>query len=119
MLTGGTVLEKSVFYEYLSVASVSLGVPMQFVHCCLETSRAFTPASLTVMGMSEFLGQLPVHDDDEDDEDDEDDGKSPSIAWLRSELFITRVFNPVHPHICRKLTVLTPYKWCISQRICP
>ena len=44
-----TVLEKSVFYEYLSVASVSLGLPIQFVHCCLVTTRAFMPASLTVI----------------------------------------------------------------------
>ena len=29
-----TVLEKSVFYGYLAVASVSLGLPTQFVHCC-------------------------------------------------------------------------------------
>ena len=28
-----TVLEKSVFYGYLAVASVSLGLPTQFVHC--------------------------------------------------------------------------------------
>ena len=61
LLTGGTVipvslvavvptvLEKSVFYEYLTVASVSLGLPTQFVHCCLETTRAFMPASLTVI----------------------------------------------------------------------
>ena len=46
LLTGGTVipvsliavvptvLEKSVFYGYLAVASVSLGLPTQFVHCC-------------------------------------------------------------------------------------
>ena len=27
-----TVLEKSMFYRYLAVASVSLGLPTQFVH---------------------------------------------------------------------------------------
>ena len=40
-----TVLEKSVFYGYLAVASVSLGLPTQFVHCCLAATRAFMPAS--------------------------------------------------------------------------
>ena len=61
LLTGGTVipesliavvptvLEKSVFYEHLRVASVSLGLPIQFLHCRLETMRTFTPASLTVI----------------------------------------------------------------------
>ena len=60
LLTGGTVisvsliavlptvLEKSMFYEYLSVASVFLGLQIQFVNCCLVTTRAFLPASLTV-----------------------------------------------------------------------
>ena len=44
-----TVLEKSVFYGYLTAASVSLGLPTQFVHCCLVATRAFMPASLIVM----------------------------------------------------------------------
>ena len=43
-----TVLEKFVFCDYLGVASVSLGLPIQFVHCCLVTSRAFMSASLIV-----------------------------------------------------------------------
>ena len=33
-----TVLEKSVFYRYLAVASVSLGLPTQFVHCLFSNS---------------------------------------------------------------------------------
>ena len=83
LLTGGTVvpvsliarvptvLEKSVFYKHLSVASVSLGLPIQFVRCCLVTTRAFMPASLTVIPciiveISEFLGQLPVDDNDDE-----------------------------------------------------
>ena len=37
------VLEKSVFYVYLTAASVSLGLPTQFVHCCLVTAIAFRP----------------------------------------------------------------------------
>ena len=78
LLTGGTaipvrliaivptVLEKSVFYGYLATASVSVGVPTQFVHCCFVTARAFMPASLivipyTILEISKFLGQLPVH----------------------------------------------------------
>ena len=72
LLTGGTVipvslpvvptvLEKSVFYGYLAVASVSLGLPTQFVHCCLAATRAFMPASLivipyTILEISKFLG---------------------------------------------------------------
>ena len=36
------VLEKSVFYGYLTAASVSVGLLTQFVHCCLVTARAFT-----------------------------------------------------------------------------
>ena len=56
LLTGGTVipvsliavvpivLEESMFYKYLSVASVSLGLPIQFVHCCFEATTAFMPA---------------------------------------------------------------------------
>ena len=43
-----TVLGKSMFYGYLTATSVSLGLPTQFVHCCLVTSRAFMPASLIV-----------------------------------------------------------------------
>ena len=61
MLTGGTViparliavvltvLEKSVFNGYLIAASVSLGIPTQFVDCCLVTARAFMSASLIVI----------------------------------------------------------------------
>ena len=96
LLTGGTVipvsliavvptvLEKSVFYGYLAVASVSLGLPTQFVHCCLETTRAFMPASLTVipytiLEISKFLSQLPV-------DDDEKCQLNVGIASLRSEL---------------------------------
>ena len=106
LLTGGTVipvsliavvptvLEKSVFYGYLAVASVSLGIPAQFVHCCLVTTRTFMPASLivipyTILEISKFLGQLLVDDDDDDDDDDEDDKKcqlNAGIASLRSEL---------------------------------
>ena len=67
------VLEKSVFYGYLTAASLSLGVPTQFAHCCLVTARAFMPASLilipyTILEILKFLGQLPVDDDDDDDE---------------------------------------------------
>ena len=75
LLTGGTVipvsliavvptvLEKSVFYGYLAVASVSLGLPTQFIHCCLAATRAFMPASLivipyTILEISKFLGQF-------------------------------------------------------------
>ena len=78
LLTGGTaipvsliavvptVLEKSVFYGYLTAASVSVGLPTQFVHCCLVTARAFMPASLIVipyaiLEISKVLGQLPVY----------------------------------------------------------
>ena len=109
LLTGGTVipvsliavvptiLEKSVFYGYLTVASVSLGLPTQFVHCCLVTTRAFMPASLivipyTILEISKFLGQLLVDDDNDDngddDDDDDDDEKcqlNVGIASLRSE----------------------------------
>ena len=97
LLTGGTVtlaslkavvptvLEKSVFYGYLTVASVSLGLPPQFVHFCLKTARAFMPASLiaipyTILEISTFLGQLPV-----DDDDDEKSQLNTGIASLRSE----------------------------------
>ena len=41
-----TVLEKSMFCGHLAVASVSLRLLIQFVHCCLVTARAFMPASL-------------------------------------------------------------------------
>ena len=102
LLTGGTVipvsliavvstvLEKSVFCGYLAVASVSLGLPTQFVHCCLAATRAFMPASLivipcTILEISKFLGQLPVDDDDDDDDDDEKCQLNASIASLRSE----------------------------------
>ena len=104
LLTGGTVipvsliavvptvLEKYVFYGYLAVASVSLGLPTQFVHCCLAATRAFMPASLivityTILEISKFLGQLPVDDDDDDDDDDEKCQLNAGIASLRSELF--------------------------------
>ena len=84
-----TVLEKFVFYGYLAVASVSLGLPTQFVHCCLAATRAFMPASLigipyTILEISKFLGQLPV--DDDDDDDDEECQLNAGIASLRSEL---------------------------------
>ena len=86
LLTGGTVilvsliavvptvLEKSVFYGYLAVASVSLRLPTQFVHCCLAATRTFMAASLivipyTILEISKFLGQLPVYDDDDDDDE--------------------------------------------------
>ena len=102
LLTGGTVipvsliavvptvLEKSVFYGYLAVASVSLGLLTQFVHCCLAATRAFMPASLivipyTILEISRFLGQLPV-DDDDDDDDDEECQLNAGIASLHSEL---------------------------------
>ena len=106
LLTGGTVilvsliavvptvLEKSVFYGYLAAASVSLGLPTQFVHCCLVTGtcRAFMPASLivipyTILEIWKFLGQLP----DDDGDDDEKSQLNPSIASLRSELSITTI----------------------------
>ena len=86
-----TVLEKSVFYGYLAVASVSLGLPTHFVHYCLVTTRAFMPASLivipyTILEISEFLGQLPVDDDGDDgDDDDEKCQLNAGIASLRSE----------------------------------
>ena len=106
LLTGGTVipvsliavvptvLEKSVFCGYLPVASVSLGLPTQFVHCCLAATRAFMPASLivipyTILEISKFLGQLPVDDDDDDDDDDDEKCQlNAGIASLRSELNI-------------------------------
>ena len=74
------------FYGYLAVASVSLGLPTQFVHCCLAANRAFMPASLivipnTILEISTFLGQLPV-----DDDDDEKCQLNAGIASLRSEL---------------------------------
>ena len=99
LLTGGTVipvssiavvptvLEKSVFYGYLAVASVSLGLPTQFVHCCLAATRAFMHDSLivilyTILEISKFLGQLPV---DDDDDNDEKCRLNAGIASLRSE----------------------------------
>ena len=68
----------------LAVASVSLGLLTQFVHCCLVTARAFILASLivipyTTLEISKFLGQLLVDDDD----DDEKSQLIPSIASLR------------------------------------
>ena len=77
------------FYGYLAVAPVSLGLPTQFVHCCLVTTRAFMPASLivipyTILEVSKFLGQLPVDDDDGDDEKCQ---LNAGIASLRSELY--------------------------------
>ena len=85
-----TVLEKSVFYGYLAVASVSLGLPTQFVHCCLETARAFMPADLivityTILEISKFLGQLPVDDKSQ---------LNPSIASFRSELILSSHTRP-------------------------
>ena len=105
LLTGGTVipvsliavvptvLEKSVFYGYLAVASVSLGLPTQFVHCCLAATRAFMPASLivipyTILEISKFLGQLPV-----DDDDDEKCQLNAGKASLRSELPVPRALT--------------------------
>ena len=41
-----TILKKFVFYKYLGVF---LGLLIQFVYCCLVTTRAFMPASLTVI----------------------------------------------------------------------
>ena len=84
-----TVLEKSAFYGYLAVASVSLGLPTQFVHCCLAATRAFMPASLivipyTILEISKFLGQLPVDDDD----DDENCQLNAGITSLRSKLTV-------------------------------
>ena len=80
-----TVLKKSVFFGYLTAASVSLGLPTQFAHSCLVTARAFMSASLivilyTILEISKFLGQLPVDDDDEKSQ------LNPGIASLHSEL---------------------------------
>ena len=56
LLTGGSVIpvsliavvptvqEKSVFYGYVTAASVSIGLPTQFVHFCLVTARALMSA---------------------------------------------------------------------------
>ena len=44
-----TVLEKFVFYGYLTAESVSLALPTPFVHCCLVTARAFMPANLIII----------------------------------------------------------------------
>ena len=75
LLTVGTVIpvnliavmpkvqEKSVFYGYLTAASVSVGLPTQFVDCCLVTARAFVPASLILIPytIQKFIGQqLPL-----------------------------------------------------------
>ena len=81
-----TILKKSVFCGYLAVASVSLGLPTQFVRCCLAATRAFMPASLivipyTILEISKFLGQLPV-----DDDNDEKCQLNAGIALLRSKL---------------------------------
>ena len=86
-----TVLEKSIFYGYLTAASVSLWLPTQFVHRCLVTARAFMPASLivilcTILEISKFLGQLPV-DNDNYDNDDEKCQLNLGIASLRLELY--------------------------------
>ena len=82
-----TVLEKSVFYGYLTAVSVSLGLPTLFVYCCLVTATTFIPASLivipsTVLEISKFLGQLPVDDDDEKSQ------LNPGIASLRLEILL-------------------------------
>ena len=76
LLTGGTAIPVSLIavvptvlekvYGYLAAASVSLGLPTQFVHCCFVTARAFMPASLmvipcTTLEISKFLGKLPVY----------------------------------------------------------
>ena len=47
--------------RYLAAASVFLGLPTQFAHCCLAATRAFMPASLivipyTILEISKFLG---------------------------------------------------------------
>ena len=55
------------FYGYLTAASVSVGLPTQFVHCCLVTARAaFMSANLivilyTILELSKFLDQLSVY----------------------------------------------------------
>ena len=61
LLTGGSVIpvsliavvptvqEKSVFYRYVTAASVSIGILTQFVHFCLVTARALMSASLIVV----------------------------------------------------------------------
>ena len=66
------MLEYSVTKVSDCYASVSFGIPPQFVHCCLIAARAFIPASLiaipyTILEISKFLGQLPVDDDDDDE----------------------------------------------------
>ena len=115
LLTGGTVipvsliavvltvLEKSVFYGYLAVASVTLRLPTQFVHCCLAATRAFMPASLmvisyTILEISKFLGQL-------DDDDDEKCQLNARIASLRSELYSIFIIICIHTaNLCRTIT---------------
>ena len=96
------------FYGYLAVASVSLRLPTQFVHCCLAATRAFMAASLivipyTILEISKFLGQLPVDSDD----DDEKCQLNTGIASLRSELGIvgTRE-NHIFYSECRKIDSL-------------
>ena len=110
-----TVLEKSMFYGYLAVASVSLVLPTQFVHCCLVTARAFMPASLivilyTTLEISKFLGQHPVDDDDDDDDDDDEKSQlNPSIASLCSEQFMVHVVgNQLQAEQSKLLCVLVP-----------
>ena len=131
LLTGGTVTPASlkavvptVLEGYLTVASVSLELPPQFVHCCLITARAFMPASLiaipyTILEISTFLGQLPV--DDDHDHDDENSRLNMSIASLRSELYVL-VGLPFRTQSARQafreptlgtplITIQKPCKW--------
>ena len=116
-----TVLEKFVFYGYLAVASVSLVLPTQFVHCCLVTARAFMPASLivilyTTLEISKFLGQLPVDDDD----DNEKSQLNPSIASLRSKQFMVHVVgNQLQAEQSKLLCVLVPVYMSFSGNSCP
>ena len=135
LLTGGTVipvsliavvptvLEKSVFYGYLAVASVSLGLPTQFVHCCLAATRAFMLACLivipyTILEISKFLGQLPVDDDD----DDEKCQLNASIASLRSELatfclHFTRTLSIILKYTVRILLTYKPPRLLLSLKL--
>ena len=97
-----TVLEKSVFCGYLAVASVTLRLPTQFVHCCyLAATRAFMPASLmvisyTILEISKFLGQL--------DDDDEKCQLNTRIASLRSELYSIFIICIHTANLCRTIT---------------
>ena len=55
-----TILKKSVFQLRISQCSICFPwgtVLIKCVHCCLVTTRAFMPASLTVIPL-EFLGQF-------------------------------------------------------------